>query len=179
MKNARSETGSAVLRQTLSELHREAWAWALNCCDRNRADAEDVLHTTYLKILEGRARFDGRSSTLTWLFAVIRRTAADLRRRRYLRNLLLEDLAGQQTHPAREPPAEVHVEAAQARRSITNALAALARRQREVLTLVFYHELTIEDAAQIMGVSAGAARQHYARGKHALRALLAAEDIRP
>jgi DNA-directed RNA polymerase specialized sigma24 family protein len=47
------------------------------------------LQIAYLKILEGKARFDGRSSLKTWLFAIIRRTALEQRRRGFFRNLLL------------------------------------------------------------------------------------------
>ncbi|HEX6836121.1 MAG TPA: sigma factor, partial [Polyangia bacterium] len=62
----------------LAELHPASFAWALTCCGFDRQEAEDVLQTAYLKILDGRARFDGRSTFKTWLFAVVRHTAADL-----------------------------------------------------------------------------------------------------
>src|SRR5207302_1267667 len=54
----------------------------------DRSAAEDALQASYLKILDGRARFDGRASFRTWLFAVVRNTAAELRRRAALRRLL-------------------------------------------------------------------------------------------
>ena len=76
-------------RGELEENHKDAYGWALNCCDRRREDAEDVLQTVYLKVLGGKARFNGNSSFRTWLFALIRNTAAD-RRRSWFRRLLGE-----------------------------------------------------------------------------------------
>ena len=48
----------------------------------------------------------------------------------------------------------------------------LSPRQRALLHLVYYQDMTIEDASQVLGISVGSARTHYARGKQRLRALL-------
>jgi RNA polymerase sigma-70 factor (ECF subfamily) len=53
-----------------------------------------------------------------------------------------------------------------------NALKSLPRRQGEALHLVFYQDLTLSEAAEIMGISIGSARQHYDRGKKRLRECL-------
>jgi RNA polymerase sigma-70 factor (ECF subfamily) len=53
----------------------------------------------------------------------------------------------------------------------------LPARQREVLDLVFFHEMTVEQAAEVMDVSTGTARTHYHRGKLRLLELLGTEDL--
>ena len=76
-------------QRELEQLHSASFGWAMACCQRERELAEDVLQNAYLKVLDGRARFDGRAGFKTWFFAVIRRTAADERRRSVLRRLKL------------------------------------------------------------------------------------------
>src|SRR3979411_2439929 len=78
----------AELERELEQLHPARFAWALGCCRRNRDDAEEVLQNVYVKVLEGAASFDGRSTLKTWLFAVIRGTATVYYRRRSLRDAL-------------------------------------------------------------------------------------------
>ena len=152
----------AELEQALEQLHPASFAWSLACCRRNRDDAEEVLQNVYVMVLDGRARFDGRSTLKTWLFAVIRRCAAGHFRRRAIRAALLLHF--------REPAETVDRQSAEP--NLVRALAALPQRQREILELVFYHEMSVDTAAGVMGVSAGSARVHYDRAKKRLRVLL-------
>jgi len=161
----------AELERQLEELHPASFTWALGCCRRDPDDAEEVLQTVYLKIFEGKARFDGRSSLKTWLFAVIRKTAASHGRLRWLRAVrFLPDPDLRAADPGES--AERRLVGTERAAELVRALGKLARRQREVLELVFYHELTIEEAGRTLGISLGAARQHYQRGKQRLQALL-------
>jgi RNA polymerase sigma-70 factor, ECF subfamily len=163
------------LRWQLERVHADCFGWAMACCGRNRDDAEETLQTVYLTVLDGRARYDGRSSFRTWLFGVIRRTAASERRKAWLRGLLLER-DGDTVRPQALASPDAKVETDSRRDGLSHALARLATRQREVLHLVFYQDLTVEEAAGVMGVSVGSARTHYARGKSRLATLLG--DVR-
>jgi RNA polymerase sigma-70 factor (ECF subfamily) len=168
------------LKRELERAHADSFGWAMACCRRDRYDAEEVLQTVYLSVLDGRARYDGRSSFRTWLFGVIRLTAASERRKAWLRGLLLErereggdgrrEAGILAPNSLAAPDAEAEVKSR--REALVRSLARLASRQREVLQLVFYHDLTVDEAATVMGVSVGSARTHYARGKARLATLL-------
>ena len=165
------------LRWQLERAHADCFGWAMACCSRDRDHAEEVLQTVYLTVLEGHARYDGRSTFRTWLFGVIRRTAASERRKAWLRGLLLERRNGD-VRPESIASPDAEVERDSRSNVLRHALTDLAARQREVLQLVFYHDLTVEEAASVMGVSVGSARTHYARGKARLAMLLGAgEDL--
>ncbi|HEV7595327.1 MAG TPA: sigma-70 family RNA polymerase sigma factor [Gemmatimonadaceae bacterium] len=166
------------LRVQLERVHADCFGWAMSCCGRDRDDAEEVLQTVYLSVLDGRARYEARSSFRTWIFGVIRRTAASERRKAWLRGLLVEREAGRRNGGAGvvalDPfvAADAEVELASRRDGLHRALGRLTDRQREVLQLVFYHDLTVEEAAGVMRVSVGSARTHYARGKAKLAVML-------
>lgn len=165
------------LRGELEKHHRESFGWALSCCAHDATEAENMLQTVYLKVLEDKARFDGRSSFKTWLFAVIRTTAIDERRRRWLRRIRLESYAESLRHTAIEESAGESTFRSEVRDLFRRALIELPRRQREVLQLAFYHDLSLAEAAEVMGVSIGSARTHYERGKQRLRQLMKEVEI--
>jgi len=163
----------AELKAELEVLHSASFGWALNCCRRDRADAEEVLQMVYLKILEGKACFRGEASLKTWLFAVIRKTAIGEHRKNILRRLRWSDGSEQAAtlvSPLEQPG--VAFEKSEAQAMFQSALKTLPRRQREALHLVFYQDLSLSEAAVVMGISIGSARQHYERGKKRLREYL-------
>ena len=160
---------SEELREQLERYHAESYGWARCCCRQDPDEAENVLQAAYLKIFEHKAIFDGRSAFRTWLFAVIRNTAAERRRRRLLEKLRLIRYHQTATRPSQPPQAEDALHREQVQTNLRRALAALPARQAEVLQLIFYHDLSIAEAAEAMGVSLGSARTHYARGKDRLR----------
>lgn len=154
------------MRKWLQESHPACYGWAMHCCDRRREDALEALQTAYQWILEGRAVFRGEGSWQAWTFGVIRNAAR--RRRRSVFTWEFRHLSLDQALPltAQDPAPEedYSVLAAQLKR--------LSTRQRDVLHLVFYEEMTIDESARVLGISPGSARRHYERAKERLRKLL-------
>jgi RNA polymerase sigma-70 factor (ECF subfamily) len=166
------------LERELERLHAESWGSALARVRRDGDLAQEVLQTAYVRMLSGAATQSGRSSLRTWVFGVIRMTALEeLRARRNTARFDEGDATIEAADPA--PGPDVLSERAERAAALSAALATLSTRQREVLQLVFYHGMTIEEAAGVMNVSLGSARTHYARGKQALALQIAhlREDV--
>jgi RNA polymerase sigma factor (sigma-70 family) len=165
------------LKTELENLHASSFGWAMSCCRRDRELAEEVLQTVYLKIFEGKAVYRGDASLKTWLFAVIRKTAISEYRRRLFRFVRFS--ADDQTVDAKSstPGPATTFEKSEEQLRFQKALKELPRRQREALHLVFYEDITLREAADVMGISIGSARTHYERGKKRLRETLAESEV--
>jgi RNA polymerase sigma factor (sigma-70 family) len=59
---------------------------------------------------------------------------------------------------------------------VLDALATLPARQREVLALRYYLDLSEADIASTLGISRGAVKSHASRGTAALRTRLSPEE---
>lgn len=163
------ENNPLVSRRELSKVHEGAYMWALSLTGRDPEAAKDVIQQAYLRVVEGRARFEGRATLKTWLFAVIRNVARHEHRRGLLHRFGLTRLGmlevdAQTLSPDPRPP-----EMAALHQSIRTAMRRLSPRQREVLELVIDAEFTLEEVAAILGISPGSARTHYHRAKQQLR----------
>ncbi len=161
----------------LEALHPDAFGWALHCCGGDHSRAEEVLQNAYLKMAAGRVSFSGASSFKTWWFGVIRLTAREeFRRLRYRESLLgrlLLQLGGEPYDPRPGPARQIEMDEQAV--LLHAALTRLPARQAEVLHLVFYQDLSLSEAAAVMKIGLGSARQHYQRGKDRLRSLLQTE----
>jgi RNA polymerase sigma-70 factor (ECF subfamily) len=165
------------LRAHLEKHHGVSYGWALNCCSHNNTEAKDVLQLAYLKILQGRARYKGNSSFKTWLFSVIRFTAADERRRAWFRCLGLKRYADKNLNDSTCAGHGDSLDKGDISKIFKISFAQLPRRQKEALHLVFYQDMSLQEASLVMGISIGSARTHYERGKGNLRKSLTLSEV--
>jgi RNA polymerase sigma-70 factor (ECF subfamily) len=171
----------AVL-EDLKAQHGENYGWALACCSWQREMAEDLLQESYLRVLDGRARYGGKSALKTWFFAVIRTVAKETLRKQYRRKILnlrvvSPGLIAEETDGHTQPDAPDQLaQQNQSCNQLRQALMQLPVRQREVLHLVFYAEYTLEETANTLSISLGSVRTHYHRGKQRLAEQLQLEE---
>ena len=141
----------------LRDHHREAFLWARQCCGFDGELAKDIVQQTYLKILEGKARLKHDGNCKTWLFSIIRFTAIDeLRKTGKLETLDAEvEIIWEEQEPEPE--------------NYEAMVRKLPKMQQEVMLMVFYHEMTLEQCASVMQLHIGTVRTHYDRGKKRLK----------
>ena len=177
MEHNHDQAATAALERELESFHDASFGWALACCGRNADTAQDVLQSAYLRVIEGRAVYLGNSTLRTWFFGVVRRIASEHRRRQAIRGAaLLRWFGGNPQPPSGSSPETMSGEAQRAQR-LNAALSDLPKRQRELLHLVFYQDLTVEESAAVLNITVGSARTHYARGKTRLKTLLSGAGV--
>jgi RNA polymerase sigma-70 factor (ECF subfamily) len=137
---------------------------------RNEADAWDVLQETWMRVLKGIGSLSDPGSLTPWLYRVARNTALSHARSREPPHESLEDLPDEFAGDPAGGPLDFE-DAEQVHRG----LLALSLPHREVLTLFFLEDLSVEEAATVLGVPPGTvkSRLHYA--KRALRQVIAEE----
>jgi len=151
----------------------------------NEAVAEEAVQDTWMGVVRGIERFEGRSSLKTWLFRIlvnrVRSARALERPRRLAHSPSVDpdrfDGSGQWAEPVGSWDADVdeRVDAAAIVSVLKDALDALPPRQREVVLLRDVEGLSSEEACDILGIRAGNQRILLHRGRTSLREMLAPE----
>lgn len=152
-----SETTEAAFERAYeahwSDVFRFALAWT-----NDWTAAEDLAQEAYLRLWDRRAQLDWDRPALPWLLVTTRRLATD--RFRALRRRLLPT----------SPPATLD-EATQARwLDVCAAMAVLSSLERAALVMTAMKGATYEEAAQVLGTTAGALRAAVSRARTKLEA---------
>ena len=147
---------------------------------RNEADAEDAAQEAFLKALKHLGQFRSESRFSTWLIQVAINEARQRLRKNHLE--IMRPIEDQENEDGtytprdfadwREIPSEA-LERKEIREKLVAAFGSLAQKYREVFVLRDVQHLSIEDAAQALGISAGAVKTRLLRARLMLRDLLA------
>jgi len=141
---------------------------------REEATAEDLISEVFLDVWRQAGRFEGRSAVSTWLLAIARFKALTVLRRKPEQELD-EEMAAAIEDTSDTP--DVTLEKKDKGAVIRQCLNSLSAEHREIIDLVYYHEKSVEEAAEIVGIPEATVktRMFYARKK--LAELLKAHGI--
>lgn len=135
---------------------------------RDQGVAEEVVQDAFVAVHDRWARLRDPESALAYLRqAVVNRSRSALRHR-----AVVDRDAARRTPPENQPGADQAALATDRRAAVLDALRALPQRQREVIALRYYLDLSEAEIAETLGISRGAVKSHASRGVAALRALL-------
>jgi RNA polymerase sigma-70 factor (ECF subfamily) len=150
-----------------------------------RAVAEEVVQDTWLGVVKGIHRFEGRSSVRTWLFRVLvnRARSAGAREQRNIpldRDDSLWGRFGADGHWRDEPDSwservDAQIAAGQLAERVRACLSELPAAQRQVMVLRDVEGLDASEACELLGLSAANQRVLLHRARTRVRSILEVE----
>ena len=159
--------GDRLAMQALFARHRTpVYRWLVRFVN-DAPLAEDLLSEVFLDVWRQAGRFEGRSTVSTWILSIARYKALAARRRRTHAELN-EHIEATVADTSDDPEAALEKKARN--EILRQALTRLSPEHRQVVDLVYYHEKSVEEAAQILKVPAATVktRMFYARKKLAV-----------
>ena len=140
----------------------------------DRSAAEDLVSEVFLDVWRRAETFQGRSQVTTWLLALARNKALSALRRRST-----EELDDKAVAAIEDPQdnAEVTIQNRQTSEILLNCLTQLSPPHREVIDLVYYHEKSIDEVADITGVPQNTVKTRMFYARRRIAELMAAQGI--
>jgi RNA polymerase sigma-70 factor (ECF subfamily) len=161
---ARIAGGDRLAMQTLFARYRTpVYRWLVRLVG-NETVAEDLLSDVFLDVWRQAGRFQARSAVSTWLLAIARFKALSARRSR--KDAELDEAIEATVADSADNP-EVVLQKKSRDQFVRTALTTLSPEHREIIDLVYYHDKSVDECAQILGVPSGTVktRMFYARKK--------------
>ncbi len=178
-KEGRLEVGELELLQRSLNGDLEAWGEIVSrykeaafgvavAIVRNRADAEDVVQDAFVRAYERLRRYDLSRKFSTWLFTVTANVAKNAVRKRRRDPPLPEVWAD-------DPAQEVWQE--EMERSVREVVWGLPEAYRAPLVLRYWHDLPLEEIAEVLGMRVGTVKTRLHRARALVRAELVARGV--
>ncbi len=164
----------AALAELVSRYHAALLAFLYRMTGHEQM-AEDLVQDAFVRIVthKGAAPRTFRA----WAFTLARNLAYDaFRSAAYRREMPLAP-EGDAGLPAVGPEVEQAAARRERRRSVVRALQALRPHHREVLILRFYHDLSLMEIAEVVGVPVGTVKSRLFHALRQAKSQLARQEV--
>ncbi|CCE09253.1 RNA polymerase sigma factor (sigma-70 factor family, ECF subfamily) [Bradyrhizobium sp. STM 3843] len=156
-----ADGGRTAMHVLYSRHHVRVYRFILRIV-RDTTIAEDLVSQVFLDVWRTAKQFEGRSQVSTWLLSIARfKALTALRQRRF------EDIDQEEVREIADDSdtPETSLERATTSAILRACVAKLSPAHREIINLVYYHEKSVEEVGQIIGIpqSTVKTRMFYAR----------------
>jgi RNA polymerase sigma-70 factor (ECF subfamily) len=156
--------------ELIGRWHKPLWRYARNLAGSDAA-ADDASQEVWLRALRGLARLRDGAKLRAWLFGIAHRVLMDRLREQYARPEAPDiDVEAQ---AAADSTLELEFELS----SMLDELARLPVVEKEVLTLFYLRELSLDEVAQVLAIPAGTVKSRLFRARKLLRHELQSKGV--
>lgn len=140
--------------------------------------AEELAQETFLRAYRVRESYEPKAKVSTWLFTIAKNAAFDYLSKKKEANLLvIQDEEGSQMDPIERLESPILDSEAQLieevnRHAVEECLGELTVKQREILGLRIFSDLSYEEISEQVQISLGSVKTHLYRAKEKLTACL-------
>ncbi|MEW6374313.1 MAG: sigma-70 family RNA polymerase sigma factor [Thermodesulfobacteriota bacterium] len=153
-----------AFRQLYNQTHKRVYYYLYRLL-REKSLAEDVLVETYTEVWRGAKNFKGKSQVTTWMMAISRNLAMN-----QLKKIKKhEDIDGLPNLSDGLIPDTGHLDR---QKLLKEAMLKLSINHREILDLVFFHEMTYQEVSEILDIPLSTVKTRVFYAKKALRGIL-------
>lgn len=156
-----------AIAQLLARYEHQIYRFALRQCG-DEQDAQDTLQETMIAAVRGLEEFRGEARFSTWLYQIVRSVCIKHRRPgRTVRGGLPLSAALAAVAPQAHPDAQIH--ATELGAALAAAMSVLSVSHREAVVLHDIEGLSVDEAAEVVGVKVAAMKSRLRRGRIELR----------
>lgn len=136
----------------------------------NKPDADDVYQDVFFKLFRSNPQLDSEEHLKAWLIRATIHTSVNLLRSAWRRYF--------QPMPENYDAPDMSFAPDDRLSDLRNALMKLPEKQRIVIHLYYYEQLTTEEIANILGEKSSTIRSHIKRGRERLKSLLTETEVK-
>ncbi len=170
-----------ALRQLYASYRVRLWQYLWPQLNGDAQRVEEVLQDVFLAVWRQARTFRGEARASTWLFRIARYRASNAMRDRarqpegYSTSLSTGDDSEDGVYERGGTAS--HEDAVLDRVALTEGMARLSPKHREVLDLFFYHGFTLDEVAHILDIPTGTVKSRLSYARRALQREL--QEIAP
>jgi RNA polymerase sigma-70 factor (ECF subfamily) len=166
-RRAEEEALAALVSQYAGTLYRVAYSVL-----RNASDAEDAVQEAFLRVLRHRETLSEVRDQRVWLIRIVWNIVLDRKRRSKTRPETDDVAELARVLPAAGMSAEDRVAAAQHHARVLACVEELPAKERQVLMLSAFEELTSVEIASVLGITESSVRSRLFRARNLMAGLL-------